>query len=89
MLGRPDLTDCTKEQTETYPGMAHFAGTGPKHTWCSGCTHLFEERGATYCNKYTLMMGKRGKPIAPRNKSCRHYDGVPPEKPQRRKQWTR
>lgn len=72
-IGKLELTDISKEQKNTVPGMAHFGGTGPQYTYCSGCSFLFEQRLANYCRKYKEMMGRLGKPISPSNKSCRYY----------------
>ena len=51
-LGDDKLTDLSKEQMETYPGMAHFAGTGPRGKKCSDCISLRFEREKFYCAKY-------------------------------------
>jgi hypothetical protein len=57
-IGNLDLTDVSKEQAQTEPGMAHFAGTGPKGKTCGHCifwgykkvsgTKFNEETGETY-----------------------------------------
>jgi hypothetical protein len=78
MIGKTDLTDLTQEQIDTQPGMAHFAGTGPQHTWCADCLYLFEDHGAAYCGRYRDIMGKRGRPISPSNKSCKYYNEKTP-----------
>lgn len=36
-LGNKYLTDLSKEQAETQPGMAHWAGTGPRGKTCGQC----------------------------------------------------
>lgn len=77
-IGRMQHTDITPIQSHSQPGMAHFGGTGPQHTWCQSCIFLIWRKGLAYCHKYEEIMGKEGPPIAPSNKSCRYYL---PEKP--------
>lgn len=48
----------------TYPGMAHFAGTGPKGTTCRQCKHW---DGAGEQTGYFSKTGKNGGVIKPRS----------------------
>ena len=57
----PFLTrDANSERDQhTLPGMAHFAGTGPKRAVCGGCAYWVPppNRAGERCAKYTELMG--------------------------------
>jgi len=38
-IGTDDLTDDSVFRAQTEPGMAHFAGTGPKGKTCGNCSY--------------------------------------------------
>lgn len=60
----------------SYPGMAHFAGTGPRNKLCKDCASYI----GSDCAKYRAMTGqspKRG--IPPATPACKYF--VKPELP--------
>lgn len=75
-----------EQQANTPPGMAHWAGTGPKGKQCREClfwTGCGGERGyysggnglkPRSCKKYMdLMSGKRGPAVPYYTPACRHF----------------
>ena len=77
-VGNTDLTDIDVNHAESYPGMAHFAGTGPKGKTCGGCKFFVPAANRSpqfVCDKYrTLMRGRTGKPIEHKYKACKYYE---------------
>jgi hypothetical protein len=79
---------------KTPPGMAFWAGTGPKRTTCRECEHYEfngyksnrgTHRGGTLkngkCEKYATMMEKDGSKIPFDTPSCKYFSlnkAVPP-----------
>ena len=60
------------------PGMAHFAGTGPKNKTCQSCAHRgYKREGSerTYwgCGKYREIMGVVGPEVDSNYPSCRYF----------------
>jgi len=80
----PNLTEPNKELAEqvrnTIPGMAHWAGTGPKGSTCGTCKNLVDIQWGvgrtTRCQKYYSMMNKKWGPkkIDPQTPSCKYYE---------------
>jgi hypothetical protein len=71
-----NLADTDKTHAWSEPGMAHFAGTGPKGRTCGECK-FFMFRTATFygCDKYTkLMRGKTGKAIRGSLPACKYFE---------------
>ena len=64
-----------RQVRKTIPGMAHFAGTGPRNTTCYTCV-FWNTPDAHRCGKYTEMM--RGKvhyvTIPAGTPSCKYYE---------------
>jgi hypothetical protein len=70
----------------SYPGMAHFAGTGPQGQTCRACIHWtgcgdpvgysskFGTPNPRRCAKFqSLMNGKRGDKVPHDARACRHF----------------
>jgi hypothetical protein len=83
MLGNGDLTAVSKQQAETAPGMAHFAGTGPVGKTCGQCvfkgySHDHGKNGgrSNGCRKAYELLGKKAKTpdISPKLKACKYFD---------------
>ena len=65
---------------QSYPGMAHFAGTGPGGATCNKCTsydfdpvrdaNKFERP----CTKFKALTGKLGKAVPGQAAACRHFE---------------
>ena len=76
--------DLARMRHDTIPGMAHWAGSGPKGQICGNCIHLTLLGGRKIlhrCSKYTQLMGRQGpKDIPDDTPACRHF-----EKPKREK----
>lgn len=83
-LTRSD-TDRTRESIVR--GMAHFAGTGPAHTFCSQCRSFMggvrplprNKSGLTLkqsCAKFKTMTGHDGPTFDGGTPSCKHFDEV-------------
>jgi hypothetical protein len=70
---------------QSYPGMAHFAGTGPQGKTCGSCKYFCAaaiSKGRApdqdYCDKYTVLThGKVGKRIPKEAEACRHFEERP------------
>ncbi len=61
----------------SYPGMAHFAGTGPAGNFCRECRHFIARRGKkseTICAKYRELMRRIGPAIPGHAEACRHFE---------------
>lgn len=81
------LTDLDSGQFDSFPGMAHFAGTGPRGLTCRECRHWHHESFAYYartgkwgglikpalCAKYKALTGKQGAAVPNDAASCRHF----------------
>lgn len=76
-IGNHNLKDVTEEQRQTYPGMAHFGGTGPKGKRCTSCKWMRRDsRGKFpifFCDKFEQLTGKRGHHIDPQYKACKYF----------------
>lgn len=73
---------------QTYPGMAHFAGTGPAPKTCRECIHFdhaqydYHAKNGKYhglikpaaCKKYRQMTGAAGTRIPDDAAACRHFE---------------
>lgn len=62
---------------DTVPGMAHFAGTGPKGKCCGDCVELMPRTGARGygCERYRRMMGRQPENEIPRQaKACKYFE---------------
>lgn len=61
-----------------HPGMAYFAGTGPKGQTCVDCVHrCFLIHGDKFkrCAMYSkLFGGKRGKPVRTYYRACKYFE---------------
>lgn len=76
---------------KTYPGMAHFAGTGPERAFCRTCvfwksaTGSHEYGSGTFptlrdhpCQKFRQLSGKVTNCRVPSHaEACRHYQASP------------
>ena len=72
----------------TYPGMAHFADTGPFGATCGECTFYgcWKQRRNTAgeivsttkvegaCAKFHALTGKLGAAVPPGASACRHFE---------------
>jgi hypothetical protein len=96
LLTEGQMTVLDKEfeakRLRTLPGMAHFAGTGPKGKTCRECSEWFSDYADSYfavngkhhgilkprpCTKYTAMMqGKAGPAIPYYAQACKYFDKV-------------
>jgi hypothetical protein len=76
-----------RQLRRTYPGQAHFAGTGPVGARCEHCCHLGywrQHRNAagaiTYvqrvggCAKFYALTGNHGAVVPPSAEACRHFE---------------
>ena len=79
-----NLTDLDARQVQSEPGMAHFAGTGPRGKTCGYCiywgysreTGRFKSMKAVEaCRKYFDITGKHGPPIKAALLSCKYFEG--------------
>ncbi len=84
---QPD-PELTRKARATWPGMAHFAGTGPKGRTCRECIywdHLpYEYRSKTgrygglikpaRCRKYRELTREQGAPVPYHAFACRHFE---------------
>lgn len=64
MIGSDHLTDISKQQAETAPGMAYFAGTGPAGKTCGDCCF----KGYTY-NGRERINPRTGNHYTPQHRS--------------------
>jgi hypothetical protein len=87
MLGSKHLTHTTKKQEVTVPGMAHFAGTGPRNKCCGSCQffgywkrvinqagNLVTSKRATGCGKFHALTGKHGPAINKSLSACKYFE---------------
>jgi len=81
-----NLTDLDTHQKQSEPGMAHFAGTGPRGKTCGNCvfwgykreTGRFKSmKPVEACQKYFNLTGKHGPTIKAALLSCKYFEGVP------------
>lgn len=74
------------QRRRTFPGMAHFAGTGPAGETCRGCEFWKHDRQyyskighkgglirPAPCTKYREMMGDWGNSIPDDAPSCKYF----------------
>jgi hypothetical protein len=70
--GHGDLSQCIEQ---SYEGMAHFAGTGPKGETCGGCRHFRRGRGKNRaCGKFAELTGVGSKKIPPDAAACKYFE---------------
>lgn len=84
------LTASPIDYSASYPGMAHFAGTGPKQTTCRECIfwahdqYDYAAKGGKLrglikparCKRYQQLTGQQGAKIPDDAMSCRHFERV-------------
>jgi hypothetical protein len=69
-----------KQIAASYPGMAHFAATGPLGATCKECVHWQSTKGKyggrerRRCEKYRQLTGHLGAPIAGTIAACRYFE---------------
>lgn len=68
--------EVSRLSARTYPGMAHFAGTGPDNANCGKCRNFGAGRSKNRpCLKFIKMMnGVTGALIPPSAAACKYYD---------------
>jgi hypothetical protein len=69
--------ELTAAAGRTYPGMAHFAGSGPFGETCGKCAHYGTSGKAKKqpCRKFTQMMnGVIGNQIPPGAQACKYFE---------------
>ena len=63
---------------QSYPGMAHFAGTADVAASCRKCKWFpYDEKqhkAARSCGKFRQLTGKIGKPIPPTALACKYFE---------------
>jgi hypothetical protein len=82
---------CDGMARETYPGMAHFAGTGPKSATCRQCEHwdhghsYYARRGKfgglikpARCRKFRALTNADGGRVPGDSAACRHFEQADP-----------
>ena len=59
----------------TFPGMAHFAGTGPGDHCCGGCRHWAgtATRQKAPCGKFRALTSRNGRDVPRSAKACRYF----------------
>ncbi len=61
----------------TWPGMAHWAMSGPQGANCMDCAHFNITKGlkieSARCLEYTRVTHRRGKKIPPRTPACKYF----------------
>lgn len=66
--------------SDTIPGMAHWAGSGPPGATCGKCAFLvsttIRSKVSTRCGQYTKMMdGEIGpRPIPKNTRACKYFE---------------
>jgi hypothetical protein len=84
-LGDQSLTNVSRQQAITAPGMAYFAGTGPRGETCGKCLYwkyrYLTANGAVArsngCRKYYEMMNsKKGPDILPNLAACKYFQQI-------------
>jgi len=74
-LGDLFLTDITPAQEGTFPGMAHFAGSGPKGKKCADCQNWdCLSRPPGRCLAFGRLMHKAGPPVPPLAEACKYFE---------------
>jgi hypothetical protein len=66
-----------KEAKATPLGMAHFTGTGPDGTYCTGCAFFAVADRMLHtgtCKKYMALSRRPGIRFNGRQLSCRYYE---------------
>jgi hypothetical protein len=77
MIGDRNLTNTYPAELEaqarqTFPGMAHFAGTGPFATACRDC--VFYNNKTRRCEKYFQLTRRKGASFPNSAPSCKYFD---------------
>lgn len=82
----------TEQINKTVPGMAHWAGTGPKGKTCRECIsfattgqryaskggkHAKGELMPSRCAAYRRLKGEAGKPVPHWKQACKHFEPSP------------
>jgi hypothetical protein len=86
MIGTAFLTKVgsipRSQLNSTYPGMAHFAGTGPLGATCAACHYFQSDRSKPHkpqrCATFIeLMIGRKGKlptcKVPPNAMACKYF----------------
>jgi hypothetical protein len=86
-LTQPD-PDTTRQARASFPGMAHFAGTGPDNMTCRQCSN-WEHHAYDYhskigkyhglikpapCRKFRAITGKVGDAVPDSASACRYFE---------------
>ena len=62
---------------ETWPGMAHWAMSGPLGAKCMDCRHLDLKKGsrleAAQCLEYTRLTRRKGKKVPKWAPACKYF----------------
>ena len=81
-----NLTDLDTHQVQSEPGMAHFAGTGPRGKTCGHCVFWGYKRETgrfnsmkpvKACQQYVNLTGKHGPAIKAALLSCKYFEEIP------------
>ena len=75
-----------RQLRKTYPGQAHFAGTGPVGAHCEHCCHagywrqhrnaagaIIHTQFVGGCARFYALTGKHGAVVPPSAEACRHF----------------
>jgi hypothetical protein len=59
----------------TFPGMAHFAGTGPGDQCCGGCRHWAgtATRKQAPCGKFKGLTSRTGPQVPRSARACKYF----------------
>ena len=59
----------------TFPGMAHFASTGPGDQCCGGCRHWAgtATRKQAPCGKYLRLTSRSGRDVPRLARACKYF----------------
>ena len=63
--------------SQTFEGMAHFAGSGPSGARCQGCAFWGDGQGRALnrrCRKFSAMTGVTTKLVPGSALACRHFE---------------
>lgn len=72
-----------KQALRTFPGMAHFAATGPFGSQCASCSFFRQKPTAraftrqSYCFKVKELTGKWSAPVPGSAMACKYYERKP------------
>lgn len=75
--------DLERAESQTAPGMAHWAGGSPNGEQCGKCAfygYSYRKqngdpgRRASSCEKYFKMMGKHGDGLDKRQSGCKYFE---------------